>query len=393
MAAATRLMIAAMTRAGPSQSSRSSSQFLMTVPFVDGLPSVATDTKEHVALAVRPLRTADPSKLLLRGRISPSSRPVRDGETVCETVHVRSREGISVVHTAAGGPLSTEGLAGIRTREDFLARLRAAKLAAGISLTQVPGLSKAKVERLLKGTIDAERLTLFLTACRVSGPEHWQWAEAWARSTGTVMAPPAPGARRLEDWAPKLLGIHDAIDGRWPTYVPRQHDNELRENLSKAAASGGFVVLYGESCSGKTRSLYEAVSRELPGWWLVRPTRSEIADLASSPHTIVWLDEIHHLLDEPTGLELTSIVRLLDPSNPVVIVGTMPRGRFIDLTVPPGSEAASILEQAITMEIADQFTEAEQAEAEAVARQDQAVGEALGVPDLALRRPWPRRRN
>jgi len=153
--------------------------------------------------------------------------------------------------TAGGGPLSTEGLAGIHTRDEFLDRLSKAKAAAGISLTAVPGLSKSKVERLLKGTIDAERLAFFLTALAVPGPEQWQWAEAWSRSTGTVVAPPAPGARRLQDWTPKLLGIHDAIDRRWPTYVPRRHDTDLRRHLRRAAASGGFVVLFGESCSGK----------------------------------------------------------------------------------------------------------------------------------------------
>ena len=105
---------------------------------------------------------------------------------------------------------------------------------------------------------------------------------------------------------PSWVGTHPAIrrpvgsvpsDGRqddMPEYVPRDHDDELRQRLLAASAHGGLVVLVGGSSAGKTRSLFEAVRAVLPDWQIFVPqnvtaVREAVEGLPS--RTIVWMDD------------------------------------------------------------------------------------------------------
>ena len=84
--------------------------------------------------------------------------------------------------------------------------------------------------------------------------------------------------RRAGDWTPAELGVHRTIvvdDMTGPTpYVLRNHDTKLREALTELRQPGAgpqLVIVVGTSCSGKTRTLYEAVNAVLPDWTLARP--------------------------------------------------------------------------------------------------------------------------
>ncbi|WP_153547159.1 hypothetical protein [Streptomyces sp. RB17] len=58
-----------------------------------------------------------------------------------------------------------------------------------------------------------------------------------------------------------------------PPYVERDHDGELRSHLGMLAGKGaGVIVVRGDSCTGKTRSVWEAVTAWVPDWQ--RPGRA-----------------------------------------------------------------------------------------------------------------------
>ncbi|MGR6998648.1 hypothetical protein ACU686_12000 [Yinghuangia aomiensis] len=64
-------------------------------------------------------------------------------------------------------------------------------------------------------------------------------------------------------------GADRGIARTLPTYVPRAHDRWLRDAVATAATGGGVMVtLVGDSSSGKTRALWEAL-RDLPAGWRV----------------------------------------------------------------------------------------------------------------------------
>jgi Protein of unknown function (DUF998) len=78
----------------------------------------------------------------------------------------------------------------------------------------------------------------------------------------------------------------------------------LREalvELRQPGARSRLVTAVGTSCSGKIRTIYEAVNQVLPDWTLVKP--AHIDDLtrmlyAGIPkHTVGWLDELQDFLD------------------------------------------------------------------------------------------------
>jgi hypothetical protein len=79
----------------------------------------------------------------------------------------------------------------------------------------------------------------------------------------------------IGEWDAEALGVHRSITVEGETgltpYLPRPHDAQLRARLAEArnVRQASIVVLVGGSCTGKTRTLYEAVAAELGEW---RPT-------------------------------------------------------------------------------------------------------------------------
>ncbi|SEC13907.1 tetratricopeptide repeat protein [Streptomyces sp. 2314.4] len=162
--------------------------------------------------------------------------------------------------------------------------------------------------------------------------------------------------RSLEKWTPQQLGVHPAIRRIatnekdmfvLPGYVERRHDRLLRQHLATAAADETtvLVVLRGASCTGKTRTAYEAVRACLPEWDLVFPKTAEslLALLAIGPlpaHTVLWLNEAQNYLIGATGEASAAALRTqLEHSGPVVIIATLWPNYHRDLTeTPAGAE-------------------------------------------------------
>ncbi|MEU8936093.1 hypothetical protein AB0D30_40175 [Streptomyces sp. NPDC048409] len=138
------------------------------------------------------------------------------------------------------------------------------------------------------------------------------------------------------------LGVHPALDtdgardqfGILPTYLPREHDAGLKTVVDAAIAGrSGIAVLIGGSSTGKTRALWEAVSKLPDGWRLWHPLSptAPAAALAAlpdiAPKTVVWLNEAqNYLVPDPLGEQVAAGLRELpnDPSRaPILILGTL----------------------------------------------------------------------
>lgn len=103
------------------------------------------------------------------------------------------------------------------------------------------------------------------------------------RPTRPEAALPATSATTVEDWNPFALGVHRPItaDGAdlgasatLTPYVPRRHDGQLRRLLNERR-SALMAVLVGESSTGKTRGMLEAVRACVRDWPLTHPPDAE----------------------------------------------------------------------------------------------------------------------
>ncbi|WP_405705880.1 alpha/beta fold hydrolase [Streptomyces xanthophaeus] len=117
-----------------------------------------------------------------------------------------------------------------------------------------------------------------------------------------------PAVRTVSEFTPKALEVHgapppggrpeEAADGPLTPYLPRPHDMRLRAALDTALRGGTprLLVLTGESATGKTRALYEALLEQAPDRPLLTP--STAADLLSLLRagrlprgSVLWLNE------------------------------------------------------------------------------------------------------
>ncbi|MFD6431555.1 hypothetical protein [Streptomyces venezuelae] len=146
-----------------------------------------------------------------------------------------------------------------------------------------------------------------------------EWADERTDST-SARAPHAghPTVRTLTPW---LLEVRDAPLPSPPSsapaplppptltpYLPREHDHALRHHLESACSGGPSVlgVLTGDSSTGKTRALYEAVLAVAPGHRLLRPRTARallglIADGEVGDGCVLWLNEVQRILLDREG--------------------------------------------------------------------------------------------
>ncbi|MFF7845181.1 sel1 repeat family protein [Streptomyces ossamyceticus] len=149
--------------------------------------------------------------------------------------------------------------------------------------------------------------------------------------------------RLVRSWTPQRLGVHPAIPGRprrhdrdrfvLPDYVPRPHDTELRECLSAAAGEQTppvLLVLRGGSCTGKTRTAYEAIRETVPhDFQLLFPADADSLQAALDadalhPRTVLWLDDAQEYLRGAAGRTIAaSLLRRLDSDGPLIIIATL----------------------------------------------------------------------
>ncbi|MEV0636350.1 sel1 repeat family protein [Streptomyces sp. NPDC050619] len=152
----------------------------------------------------------------------------------------------------------------------------------------------------------------------------------------------ADRVRPIRTWPPRRLGVHPAIPGHHaghggarfllPRYVPRPHDAELRTCVKAAVADAApplLVVVRGESCTGKTRSAFEALGAVPDDFHLLFPADADglLAALAASalgPRTVLWLDEVQDYLTNPAGEDVAAaLLRRLDTDGPLIVIATL----------------------------------------------------------------------
>jgi hypothetical protein len=124
-----------------------------------------------------------------------------------------------------------------------------------------------------------------------------------------------------------------------PPFVPRDQSAALEE----AVASGGFVLVVGESTAGKSRAAFEAMRVRRPDHAFVRPLdraglRAAVAVVEDRWRCVVWLDDLSAYLGDD-GLSVHLLDRLLgDGSRDVLVLATM---RVQERSQPDGAPGAS----------------------------------------------------
>jgi TPR repeat protein/transcriptional regulator with XRE-family HTH domain len=309
------------------------------------------------------------------------------------------------------------------TAAELGACLRALRTAAGLSLRELEKAGRSSPLGLARSTVQAveqgERLpkpdwlAAYLTACGVRGAQQRAWLRvraAIAVGPGGVDTAPlrlprvaACDPRRLGVHASITLSTHGEAAGRGaqlpelPRYVPREVDEEVREAVVEAASRSGLVVVVGSSSTGKTRTVYEAVMAELPGWRLFHPAEAEelAATVASRQlprgGVVVWLDEAQDYLADPNRLTVGTMRALLNPDQPVVVVATMwPQWHERFTAAPPSDpgvpdlhrHARQILTTMARVIRLGEFTPGERDRAASLAGEDPRLAVALQDPNF-----------
>ena len=232
---------------------------------------------------------------------------------------------------------------------------------------------------------------------------------AWAREVESYLEL-APGrSRRLprvSEVSPYQLGVSRSSYApdeaersddaeRSDPYVGRQEaDGRLREALSSSESQ--FIILVGDSKSGKSRTMYEAVRKMLPETPLIVPVDEEAIgklfsldpplDMHPTPG-VLWLDD----LDEARLGALTPA--LLDRlGSDVVIVASMTsqrRDRITRSDSDIGRIARQALDSAKKIHLDFELTDEERRDAEARypgERFDHSIGEPLVAADQLVAR-------
>ena len=274
----------------------------------------------------------------------------------------------------------------------FCARLKRLQEAAGltqVSLAEAAGLKKSAMSAILNGRIERRPRwnvvkkivhTCLLHANELDKlvPPDLCEEEEWRRRyfdleqdldavtlprRGTQGAA-EPTVAPVRECDPFHLGVHHALP---PTgtgslaespesltpYLQREHDKELHAALHQAAAGGpaAFAVLAGDSSTGKTRALYEALCNVIPDWPLLRPADAdELLDLLHKGRfrtgTVLWLNETQRYLYGTSGAQVASLLRrTLAATDGAVAVGALWRrpylGELTALGKSPDEHAAA----------------------------------------------------
>ena len=208
---------------------------------------------------------------------------------------------------------------------------------------------------------------------------------------------------------PFAMGVHRAISaGRGdlselPDYVRRAHDDRLLEVIAAADRASVMIVLVGDSSSGKTRALWEAIGH-LPGDWRVwspadaRALNYGLANVSIGPRMVVWLNDAHNYLDpgltQMAGDNAARLRELVnDPSaEPVLVAATLWPWNWQQLAAQPrehplsagsGSQedelaqVATLLENSTYIPVPDSFQGDDLAAMRAAAARDPRIALAV----------------
>ncbi|WP_027346867.1 hypothetical protein [Hamadaea tsunoensis] len=192
-----------------------------------------------------------------------------------------------------------------------------------------------------------------------------------------------------------LAAPADRLTAMYPKYIPRDLDDLLRKWLRHRADGSGIVVLVGPTAAGKSRTLFEALRHELPGWRLYIPADGADLDelVRHRPrldHTVILLDELQtYFTNRPLTADTVKFL-LAGRAGRVLLAGTI---RPVDLEAivgpqtgigqqmnsdayqvmrmlasPSGRQAGA--EPAIRLDLPGRLSPAEQARAAEIARAD-----------------------
>jgi hypothetical protein len=270
---------------------------------------------------------------------------------------------------------------GVAELHDEIAAVRAELAEATISVSARVDAVHTKVDRLLE-VVDRDGTTHLAVGASVR-----------ITREGTPIGPP------ITDWDPAALGVHASItvcdEATLTPYITRTHDLRLRELLAsfdQAIWGRRMVVVEGNSCTGKTRSLYEAVREVLPEWQLVAPTSSthlvQVLTAGVPAGTVVWLDELQKKLTKTSeGITAAQgISALLDAHHvgPILFAGTIWPDNLAALSRRPephestaGADCVpALLDAAFVVTVPDAFIDTELADAPADPRLRVAINTA-----------------
>ncbi|KUJ67397.1 hypothetical protein ACZ90_28355 [Streptomyces albus subsp. albus] len=172
------------------------------------------------------------------------------------------------------------------------------------------------------------------------------------------------GIPRVDQVDPHDIGVSRSTYSDHPDHAPYVSRRQQDEQLDAALADARFVLLAGRSKAGKSRTLYEALRRTLPGARLIVPRPdspdSRVLDdlsrlnLPTGPdRCVLWLDDLHRYL-QPGGLDLQILDRLARRNPAVTVVATLPAKQRAALTAMEnevGRNARTVLGKARTVEL------------------------------------------
>jgi hypothetical protein len=125
-------------------------------------------------------------------------------------------------------------------------------------------------------------------------------------------------------------------------YFERAHDAALRAEIGRAAAGGLSVLalLVGDSTTGKTRALYEALNghEEVRRWPMLRPADAEelralLSEERITPGMVLWLNETQKFLYGVNGEKSAhGLLRILESTRQIIVVGAIWCAYLDDLT-------------------------------------------------------------
>ncbi|MEV6060874.1 hypothetical protein AB0L62_12815 [Nocardia asteroides] len=283
----------------------------------------------------------------------------------------------------------------IHTSEELYEAFEQLYQAANISYQKLAGhqgvtVAHSTIQGWVKGTNFPQWKSLVpvLRVWGVTDPELGAWKAARERAVEDARL--RPGIPLSDVLDPLEYDVHkpittpDSPTAVLPLYVPRDHDTHLHEAVEQAVAGhSAIVVLLGDSSTGKTRALWEAVQslRDKGRWRLWRPSRYRPEELREQldrvgPRTVVWLNETQDYLlplsERDRGQIAEQLQGILADARraPVVVLGTLWREHYRALC-PDGTASATrrLLEPA-TVPVPPNFSGADLRAALAVAGQD-----------------------
>ncbi len=194
---------------------------------------------------------------------------------------------------------------------------------------------------------------------------------------------------------PLGAGPSQASEESLTPYLKRHHDHKLCTALRPSTAGGpsALALLVGDSCTGKTRALYEALRETAPDWPLLRPADADellevLQESRFQPGTVLWLNETQRYMYGTAGERAATLLRsrLMAVDGAVAVGAIWGRPYFAELTAVGNSPdihaaARALLDgpRTIRIDVEDHLTGHQQRELIALAPTDKRLEAAVST--------------